>query len=88
MLRLFSAFLLGENMYIPRLRKKENVIKDVLAEDKNSAFTYNLLFKLTQMGKITQIKYGNAWLINLDELYDFFTTKEEKNEKEDHRRNI
>lgn len=70
-------------MYIPRLRKKENVIKEVKAKDENSALTYNLLFKLTQMGKITQIKYGNAMLINLDELYDFFKIKENENEKND-----
>lgn len=72
-------------MYIPRLRKKENVIKDIQKEDKDSALKYNLIFKLTQTGKITQIKYGNAWLINLDELYDFFTTKENENEKNDNR---
>lgn len=72
-------------MYIPRLRKKESVINEIKKEDKDSALKYNLIFKLTQMGKITQIKYGNAWLINLDELYDFFTTKENKNEKDDHR---
>lgn len=72
-------------MYIPRLRKKENITKDIQKEDKKSALKYNLIFKLTQTGEITQIKYGNAWLINLDELYDFFTTKENENEKNDNR---
>jgi hypothetical protein len=68
-------------MYIPRLRKKENVIKDVKKIDPKTAITSCLIEKLAESGKITQIKYGNAWLINLDELFDFFTTKEQNNEK-------
>ena len=40
-------------------------------------------------GKISMLKYGNAYVVNLDELYQFFNTtnkkrgrprKEEKNE--------
>lgn len=65
-------------MYVPRLRKKEKIIDDIKKLDKDTAITQYLIERLCQEGKITKIKYGNAWLINLDELFDYFTTKENK----------
>lgn len=63
-------------MYIPRLRKQERVMDEIKKIDKNSAITKYLIERLCQEGKITRIKYGNAWLINLDELFDYFRIKE------------
>ena len=56
-------------MYIPRLRRISDVIKEMKATDKESIITYYTIIKLIDSGKITALKYGNAWLINLDELY-------------------
>ena len=63
-------------MYIPKLRKKMNIIPELKKIDKDTVITEWLIEKLIKTGKLTAIKYGNALLINLDELYDFFTTKE------------
>lgn len=63
-------------MYIPRLRKKEEVIRIVKQLDPNTALTYDLLHKLAKTGEITEIRYGNACLINLDELFDYFNKKD------------
>ena len=65
-------------MYIPTLRKKGNVAKEVKKLDPNTAITEDLIRTLAKSGKISQIKYGNAWLINLDELFDFFYKKGDK----------
>lgn len=65
-------------MYIPKLRKKENIIKELKKIDPKTAITYTLIHKLASTGEITQIKYGNAWLINLDELADYFYKKDKK----------
>lgn len=40
--------------------------------DKDCPVTYNLIHSLIQQNKITKIKYGSAWLVNLDELFAFF----------------
>ncbi|MBQ7390975.1 MAG: hypothetical protein IJW02_07740 [Clostridia bacterium] len=37
--------------------------------DPESIITYYTIIKLIEVGKLTALKYGNAWLINLDELY-------------------
>lgn len=63
-------------MYIPRLRKKENIMRIVKKLDPKTALTYNLIHKLARTGEITEIKYGNACLINLDELFDYFHKKD------------
>ena len=56
-------------MYIPRLRRISDVIKYVKEKDPESIITYYTIIKLIKVGKLTALKYGNAWLINLDELY-------------------
>lgn len=56
-------------MYIPRLRRISDVINEMKKADTESIITYYTIIKLIEVGKLTALKYGNAWLINLDELY-------------------
>ena len=65
-------------MYIPKLRKKERVIKEIRKIDSGTEFTMTLLNKLIKNGEISKIDYGNAQLVNLDELAEFFSRKEQK----------
>ena len=65
-------------MYIPKLRKKEHVINEIRKLDENTCVTTYLINTLVKKGEITKIDYGNAHLINLDELADFFTSKEKQ----------
>lgn len=58
-----------DNMYIPRLRRISDVINEMKKADPESIITYYSIIKLIEVGKLTALKYGNAWLINLDELY-------------------
>lgn len=58
-----------DNMYIPRLRRISDVINEMKKADPESIITYYTIIKLIEVGKLTALKYGNAWLINLDELY-------------------
>lgn len=59
-------------MYIPRLRYIKDAVKEIKSMDKDCPVTYNLIHSLIQQNKITKIKYGSAWLVNLDELFAFF----------------
>lgn len=59
-------------MYIPRLRYINDAVNEIREEDPESPVTYDLIRALIEDGKITKIKYGNAWLVNLDELYLLF----------------
>ena len=56
-------------MYIPRLRRISDIINEMKKADPESIITYYTIIKLIELGKLTALKYGNAWLINLDELY-------------------
>lgn len=58
-------------MYIPRFRRMSDVIKEMKEKDPNTAMTMTLLYELIRSESITAMKYGNAWLINIDELYAF-----------------
>ena len=62
-------FTMEDNMYIPRLRRISDVINEMKKADPDSIITYYSIIKLIEVGKLTAMKYGNAWLINLDELY-------------------
>ena len=62
-------FTMEETMYIPRLRRISDVIIEMKKADPESIITYYTIIKLIEVGKLTAMKYGNAWLINLDELY-------------------
>ena len=65
-------------MYIPKLRKKEQIIKEIKKIDPNTAITGYLINTLIKNGSLSKVEYGNAHLINLDEIADFFTKKEQK----------
>ena len=67
-------------MYIPKLRKQDNVAKEIKKIDNNTALTVYLVETLVRKALISKIEYGNAILINLDELAEFFT-KTKKNKK-------
>lgn len=62
-------FTMENNMYIPRLRRISDVVNEMKKADPDSIITYYTVIKLIEVGKLTALKYGNAWLINLDELY-------------------
>lgn len=62
-------------MYIPKLRKQETVVKEIKKLDPNSAVTTYLIQCLIKEGLISKIHYGNANLINLDELAEFFSKR-------------
>ena len=62
-------FIMEDNMYIPRLRRISDVINEMKTADPASSITHYTIIKLIEVGKLTALKYGNAWLINLDELY-------------------
>lgn len=72
-------------MYIPKLRKISHAVREIKEQDKNSAITEYLLQELIRKGELSQMKYGNAWLVNLDELAYFFKSKENNNEENDNR---
>lgn len=59
-------------MYIPRLRYINDAVEEIREIDPESPITYDLIRNLIEDGKITKIKYGNAWLVNMDELYFLF----------------
>lgn len=62
-------------MYIPRLRYINDAVKEIKEKDAEFQVSYNLIAHLIKTKKITQLKYGNAWLVNMDELYAFFWGK-------------
>lgn len=61
-------------MYLPRLRRLTDIVKEMKAADKDTAITYYVLQELIKNKKITKMKYGNAWVVNLDELNRYFKT--------------
>ncbi len=63
-------------MYIPKLRRINDAIKQIKADDEQAEISWYLIQQLIITGKITAKKFGNSWLINLDELYSFFQAKE------------
>ena len=58
-------------MYVPRLRRINDVLKEMRQADPNTAMTFYLIMELIKSESITAMKYGNSWLINTDELYAF-----------------
>lgn len=59
-------------MYIPRFRRIEQVLKEVKESDPNTELNWRLIKQLIDSGIVTKKKLGNAWLINVDELYSIF----------------
>ena len=58
-------------MYIPRLRKIDAVLKDMKQADPDTVVSRFFITKLLREGKITPLKYGDAWVVNIDELYGY-----------------
>ena len=69
-------------MYIPRLRRISDVLTAMQQEDPGTFISRAILLELIQKKKISRMKYGNAWLINLDEINAFFSgTKMQSNKR-------
>ena len=65
-------------MYLPRLRRIHDALKEIKKFDKDTCLTFNMLKQLMIQGKLTMFKYGNAYVVNLDELYQYFTKSNAK----------
>jgi hypothetical protein len=66
-------------MYVPRFRRIETIVKEIKKVDPDTALNWRMIKQLISQGEITKMKIGNAWLVNIDELYSIFY-KEKKNE--------
>ena len=55
-------------MYIPRLRKIDAVLKEMKQSDSDTVISRFFITKLLRDGKITPLKYGDAWVVKIDEL--------------------
>lgn len=60
-------------MYIPRLRRINDVLAEMKKRDPKTALKWRTVQCMIKQGAITSIKFGDAWLINIDELYNYFT---------------
>ena len=67
-------------MIIPRIRRINDVIREMKEKDPGTEVSWEMIQTLIKKGKITTKKFGNAWLINIDEFYQFFTKGDKKNE--------
>lgn len=59
-------------MFIPKLRKIEQVVEEIKKVDPNTELNKRMILQLISEGILTAHKYGNTWLINVDELYSLF----------------
>ncbi len=60
-------------MYLPRLRRIDTVIKEIKQADRNTVISRFFITKLLREGKITPLKYGDSWVVNIDELYGYLS---------------
>lgn len=60
------------NLYIPKFRRIEDVLKEIKETDPDTELNWRFIKQLISNGDISQMKIGNAWLINLDELCSIF----------------
>lgn len=60
-------------MYIPRLRKISDVIAEMKKADPDTDITHHFIETLIYSHRITTLKYGYAWIVNLDELYAYLS---------------
>ena len=68
----------NKQMYLPRLRRIADVLNKVRQVDPDTCLTRSMLIELMKQGVITPLKYGNAWVVNMDELLLFVNGKKEK----------
>lgn len=60
-------------MYLPRLRRIDTVIKAIRQVDPDTVVSRYFITTLVREGKITPLKYGDAWVVNIDELYGYLS---------------
>lgn len=72
-------------MYLPRLRKISDVLTQMHAADPDTVITRHFIESLIHSGQLTALKYGDAWLVNLDELY-LLLSAEKPDDKQSSRR--
>lgn len=60
-------------MYVPRLRRIETTLKEIKQFDPQSVISRWFIIQLIRSEEITQLKYGDAWLINTDEFYGYLS---------------
>ena len=60
------------NLYIPKFRRIDAVLKEIKETDPDTELNWRFIKQLISNGNISQMKIGNAWLINLDELCSIF----------------
>ena len=58
-------------MYLPRLRRIDTILKAAKQADPDTVITRHFITTLLREGKITPLKYGDAWVVNIDELYAY-----------------
>ena len=66
-------------MYFPRFRKIDKIVEEIKKVDPDTELNWRMIKTLIKEGVITQKKIGNAWLINIDELYAKFWRNEKWN---------
>ena len=59
-------------MYIPRIRRINDVFTEIKKQDPETDLTWKLVKRIIKDKRLTAMKFGNSWLINLDEFYEFF----------------
>lgn len=59
-------------MYIPRIRRINDVLTEIKKQDPETDLTWKLVKRLIKDKRLKAMKFGNSWLINLDEFYGFF----------------
>ena len=64
-------------MYIPKLRRIAEALKEIKKQDPDTVLTRHFIEELIHKNEITALKYGDAWLINLDELYYYMTAQKD-----------
>ena len=67
-------------MYLPRLRKISDAIHEIRRFDGECALSAFFIHQLIRKGKISSLLYGDALLVNLDELFAFFLTSKSDGE--------
>ena len=67
-------------MYLPRLRRISDVLKEMKSADEQTVISRHFIEALVHTNEITALKYGCAWLINLDELYLYLSSQKEEYE--------
>lgn len=50
-------------MYVPRLRRIETILKEIKQTDPKTVISRWFIIQLIRSEEITQLKYGDAWLI-------------------------